>query len=340
MSYLSQYTGAQVDALLDKCNELPTMEELSSAFAELQDADLSSLSTSATADTRTVRAVLANGIGKSVTIPAATSSAAGMMSGADKSLLSELNERLALTAPLYMEGAMYVAGAGFLAGAELLGTTGTEQLNASSTGNKKKAYDRFMKNVPCCVLVPVASSASTSSVAVSCIPFMLEESVSRLVSGYRIVLKYRSAMVLTPGYYTDINIVVTSSNKTVSIGFDTTAIPTVEENSSMLPFITEYFTITADGSISPSSSATYSSSSTGELKKLYDRIQKGFPPAIGVRMTNSDGSSSLVWAYPSEVTASGKNTIYKSNTIANGSFSGKTLRVNLLTNRIQCAMST
>lgn len=277
MSYLSQYTGAQVDALLGKCDELPSAEELS----------------------------------------------------------SELDERAALTAPLYLEGAMYVAGAGFLAGADLLGTTDTEQLNASSTGNKKKAYDRFMKNVPCCLLVPVAASASTSSVAVSCIPFLLEESVSRLVSGYRIVLKYRSAMVLSPGYYTDINIVVTLSNRTVSIGFDTTAVPTAVDNTPMLPFITEYFSVAADGSVSPSSSVSFSSSSTGELKKLYDRVQKGFPPAIGVRMTNSGGSSSLVWAYP-DTFSGGKAVIYMSGAMSNGTFSGKCLRVTLTDTRIQC----
>ena len=334
MSYLSKYTGAQVDALLDKCDELPTSQELNDVLGEMQGADLSGFTTTATASTRSVRATLGDGTVKSVSLPAATTAAAGMMSAADKGTLDGL---AGLAAPLYLEGAMYVAGNNFLAGAELLGSTQTETLTAQSTGLKKKVWDRFMSGVPCCLMVPVCDYSDTDT-ATTCVPFVLH-STSRLVTAGRQTLVYRNAMVMQSGSDIDIKVTVYRSAGTVSLSHAATAQEELEDIEPLLPFMLGHFSVKADGTVSPSSSAVaYGASSTGELKRLYERMQKGNPPSIGVMMTNADGSQTVAWAHLDQITGSGKTRIYLSGSLANGTFSGKQLRVNISADKVMCSL--
>lgn len=337
MSYLSKYTGAQMDALLDKCDELPTSQELNDVLGEMQGADLSGLSTYATDTTRTVRARFAGDSVRDVELPAATTEKAGMMSAADKGTLEGLDRLAGVTMPLYLEGAMYVAGNNFLAGAELLGSTQTETLTAQSTGLKKKVWDRFMSGVPCCLMVPVCDYSDTDT-ATTCVPFVLH-STSRLVTAGRQTLVYRNAMVMQSGSDIDIKVTVYRSAGTVSLSHAATAQEESEDIEPLLPFMLGHFSVKADGTVSPSSSAVaYGASSTGELKRLYERMQKGNPPSIGVMMTNADGSQTVAWAHLDQITASGKTRIYLSGTLANGTFSGKQLRVNISADKVMCSL--
>lgn len=324
-----------MDALLDKCDDLPSLQELDDTLREMQDADLSGFTTTATATTRSVRATLGDGTVKRVELPAATTEKAGMMSAADKGTLEGLDRLAGVTMPLYLEGAMYVASNNFLTRAELLGSTQTETLTAQSTGLKKKVWDRFMSGVPCCLMVPVCDYSDTDTVT-TCVPFVLH-STSRLVAADRQTLVYRNAMAMMSGSDIDIKVTVYRSAGTVSLSH--TAQKEPEDREPLLPFMLGHFSVKADGTVSPSSSAVaYGASSTGELKRLYERMQKGNPPSIGVMMTNADGSQTVVWAHLDQITASGKTRIYLSGTLANGTFSGKQLRVNISADKVMCSL--
>lgn len=277
MSYKSKYTGAQVDSLLGKCDELDRLS--------------------------------------------------------------------GVTMPLYMEGSPWVANNGFLGGAgaevEIPKSSSPLTLTASDTGLKKKVFDRFMAGVPCCLLVPVLAGPSDMTV-ITAVPFTLLNT-SRMTAARTLSLSYRCATYMSgrEGSNIDINVTVNTRTRTVTLSRSETEREAVPDTEPLLPFALDHFTINADGSVAPTGAAvTFDESSTGDLGKLHDRVQKGTPPAMGVWMTNSDGSRTLVWAYLDQVAASGKTKIYMSGSLANGTFSGKHLRVNLTNSRIQCSMLT
>lgn len=275
MSYKSRYTGAQVDSLLGKCDELDRLS--------------------------------------------------------------------GVTMPLYMEGSPWVANNNFLSGtAEVeIPASGSLTLTASDTGLRKKVYDRFLAGVPCCLLVPVVAGPSDMTV-VSAVPFtLLEKSVMSVARTLTLSYRCTIGMAIHEGYDIDIDVTVNTRTRTVTLSRSETKREALPDTEPLLPFALDHFTINADGSVAPTGAAvTFDESSTGNLGKLHDRVQKGTPPAMGVWMTNSDGSRTLVWAYLDQVAASGKTKTFMSGSLANGTFSGKHLRVNLTDSRVQCSMLT
>lgn len=82
------------------------------------------------------------------------------------------------------------------------------------------------------------------------------------------------------------------------------------------------------GGPSPSSKQSLSSSSTGDAKVIYERVQQGWPPALLAAMrTTSTGGEVNVWLYPAQVNAS--TVRYESAVLNNGSVSGKKMRIML-----------
>lgn len=327
MSYLSKYTGARIDELLGKCDELPSLEDLSTAFDDMQDADLSGLTTTATATTRSVRATLGNGTVKSVSLPAATTAAAGMMSAADKKTVDELGRLADITAPFLMDGMKFVWNQAPLAPADItIGST----FNASSTGNAKKLYDRFMKGIPGTLLVPMIPSTSALDNVYTYVPFILVslQTLASTTGGRMANVVYRATgLFANPGYGYEINVIVNYlDNPGVQIKGAQYYPNVIVDTTHLENFQTDLFSIKKDGTLNVATRQTLYSSSTGDAKKLYDRLQKGFPPALMIKMTNSDDTVTEVWLTPAAI-LSGKTVRYESCSLGNGTITDKKARI-------------
>lgn len=326
MSYLSKYTGARIDELLGKCDELPSLEDLSTAFDDMQDADLSGLTTTATATTRSVRATLGNGTVKSVSLPAATTAAAGMMSAADKKMVDELGRLADITAPFLMDGMKFVWNQAPLAPADItIGST----FNASSTGNAKKLYDRFMKGIPGILLMPMVPSVSAVDNIYTYVPFPLVslQTIATSTGGRTTSAVYRAVgMYANPGHGYDISVIVNYSNATVQLNGKYYSPEAVVDTTHLENFQADLFSIKKDGTLNVTTRLTLSASSTDDAKKLYDRLQKGFPPALMIKMTNSDDTVAEVWLTPAAI-LSGRTVQYESCSLGNGTITNMKVRM-------------
>lgn len=232
--------------------------------------------------------------------------------------IDTLLENESLAAPLYMDGMMFVLNNNFYAGAQIPANV---KLTDKDTGPKKTIYDRFMAGVPDCLLVPLCVYGKFSE-PFSAIPFVLESS-SRIFASSMISLTYRSAVAIGNATAIDYFLKVTVNSDGKSVTIDNYNSPKVTEPdiSALLPFKTHVI-IAQDGSVTPSAPISATESSTGDDKALFDRFQKGIPPAVMVTMQTATAGDRTVWLYLDSTNSSG-SPVYLSGSLANGEFYGK-----------------
>lgn len=237
-----------------------------------------------------------------------------------------------VTQPVYTEGMVFVINSGWKGDAGYFSPLG-KTLTASSAGNEKKLYDRLIDGLPIALQVPIAASANADSH--SNLPFVLVEGSN--ISGILTMGTYRSVTGLYTsgaGYKHEITVTVNHQNKTVTLA----GAPYTEKETEVLQnFSTGLFKVNKDGTLNQSTAQTLSASSTGEAKLLYERLQKGFPAMIMVKMTNSEDTDTEVWLSVSQI-QSGKTYKYESCELSNGTFSGKKVRLMLSKTKAQCFM--
>lgn len=255
--------------------------------------------------------------------------------------------------PFYVEGMCAMLGTYFLgtgsAGsikAEMTPTTSTPViLTANSTGNAKKLYDRLAKGLPSALMVPVSSTSIIGYGSYGSWPFFPDsENVTNVqtISGTTQVttVMYRCAFNRgkdASSLMYDLKVVISRTRAnpaqpaTIQIWASDVPSPAVEvDDTPLLPFHAQMYSVDANGTVSPSGTRTVSSSSTGEELAFYNRLQKGLPPAIRVDVTLSDGSTTRpVWLYLDTMSGAAGSVMYKSGTLANGTYSNKYLRLNI-----------
>jgi len=253
--------------------------------------------------------------------------------------------------PYCVEGMCYMLGTYFLSpgsagsiSTDMCPTTATPvTLTPSSTGNAKKLYDRLAKGLPSALMMPVSSIQVLNFGGLGSWPFLPDsEGVTAQVNGSNQIttVMYRCAINRgTSGYMVlyDLKVVITRlrSNPNQPTKIEIWAVevpePAVEvDDTPLLPFHAQMYSVDANGTVSPSGTRTVSSSSTGGELAFYNRLQKGLPPAIRVDVTLSDGSTTRpVWLYLDTMSGAAGSVMYKSGTLANGTYSNKYLRLNI-----------
>lgn len=221
-------------------------------------------------------------------------------------------------APLYMEGMMFVLNNNFYGGAPL---SGNVTITSADSGVKKMVYDRFMNGIPDCLLVPVCAYGKFSD-PFSAVPFVLE-SASRIFATSMISLSYRNAVTIGNAVSVDyfITVSVNCDGKSVTVSTSSAAKVVEPDNSALLPFKT-HIVVAQDGSVTPNAQISASASSSGDDKLMFDRFQKGIPPAVAFTMQTATAGDRTIWLYLDSTNTSG-SPVYLSGTLSNGVFSGK-----------------
>lgn len=339
MAYLSKHKGADIDKLLDKINDYPEMPQMDEIINSLGEADINSLDVSASATSVKIQLTLKDGTVLSKTLPRCTATSAGTLSAEH---FKEITGGLAIVkpgAPFLVEGMAVVSSASglFLADSSAypLGASGT--LDASVTDEAQKAfYDRFMsKTPPCALIVPVIQTANENPYGAVTLPLVRSEFLS--ANSYS-RFTYRSPYGKFANNFQlchTVTVTVYHSQKGVEY---TTSCPAWNDEYAALESELETLRLSSpleipavmlySGAPSPSASQRLSASSTGDAKRIYERVQQGWPPALLAAMrTTSTGDEVNVWLYPTQMTAS--SVRYESATLNNGSVSGKKMRIML-----------
>lgn len=265
--------------------------------------------------------------------------------------------------PLYMEGMCYALGNAFLStGSTVEGITldmcptpgSPVTLTPNSTGNAKKLYDRFAKGLPSALMVPVTSSTFYAAArgTVGSWPFLpdsegIETPQTNASTGVTTVM-YRCALdrkLASGGVMHDLKVVIsrprTNPGQPTSISIWASDVQAAVDDTPLMPFHAAMFSVNADGAESLTNSSgglsqstatqTLHSTDTGDRLEFYNRMQKGFPPAISIGMTLSDGTTKRkVWLYPDSVSGSAGTAIYKSGTVGNGTYSNYYFQMNVI----------
>lgn len=259
--------------------------------------------------------------------------------------------------PLYMDGMCYVLGNGFLSpdsgtkppdvNVTVLPQPGTPVvLTPKSTGAEKILYDRLSKSLPSALMVPVTSPQIYKLGTYGNWPFLPDPELVQTIaqtptatetSSATTTIVYRCAFNRfsgSMGVMHDLKVVITRprSNPTqpTEIQIWAPRANYIADNTPLLPFKTSMWSVSIDGTISPAGVRKISSTSTGSELDFYNRVHKGYPPAIGVDiyMNNTGSPKRTVWLYLDTVGSTG-TAIYKSGTVSNGTYSNQVFQINV-----------
>jgi len=238
-----------------------------------------------------------------------------------------LNTKMRTTYPNLLEDAKrsipyYVQGMAFVCGAGWANTTGlfmpNVTLSVSSTGDQLKLFNRLCIGLPSALIIPVKFNINLDSVVAA--PFYLVSfnGVNEAV--------YRSVSNFSRGTFPEIKITFnfTTDLKTITsiaLAHSEYSPVTLE----FAPIKNPLFSISDQGTLNTSRTVV-SASSTGDALRVYEALAAGYPPAMGVNMTCSDGKVSIVWLYPARTSTA---IIYESSSLTGSPASGKKLRISI-----------